>query len=263
MNSLTLSGFSIGSVAPLAVAQAEQSDVLLHGIGLSDEGKRMVEIYKLMGDSHRLMIACLIHGESTNVTGMTDVMNESQPAVSHHLALFRKAGVLEDQRDGKCRFYEFARKGKQDMEKASRVLLGINPFKESQDAQPDIAQQQEPSFEISQLHSQAEKTPTGLEIVDTMRMLGDETRLSILLRLSGKEMTVTQVCDELEQSQPAVSHHLAKMRDEVKFLQKRRAGKNNFYSINPLEGVPLMRGAARVLQFFAQGPKKEGQVKPE
>lgn len=256
-------GFTLGSVAPVATTGVRQSNALLNGPELDLRGKRMVEICKLMGDSNRLLIACLVHGEATHVTGMTDIMDESQPAVSHHLALFRRSGILGDQRDGRHRMYEFTPAGKKDLMKTSAALLGIEPLQVTEPVQQDAVQVTESPFEISDLHTQEGPTSIGVSIADTMKMLGDEMRLNILLRLSGKEMVVTDMCDDLERSQPAVSHHLAKMREEVKLLQKRRSGKHNFYSVNPVEGMSLLRSAARVLEFFAKGPQKTEQTKPE
>ena len=67
---------------------------------------------------------------------------------------------------------------------------------------------------------------------DTLfRMLADPTRLRILMYLvREKELHVTALCDKLEQSQPAVSHHLALLR-VAGLIEARRDGKHNFYSV--------------------------------
>ncbi len=73
----------------------------------------------------------------------------------------------------------------------------------------------------------------GLErdLVQVFKLLADETRLRILLLLAGQgEMHVTALCEQLQQSQPAVSHHLALLR-VAGLIEPRREGKHNFYSL--------------------------------
>lgn len=71
------------------------------------------------------------------------------------------------------------------------------------------------------------------DLVKVFKLLSDETRLRILLYLTRtKELHVRALCDILEQSQPAVSHHLALLRVS-ELLESRRDGKHNFYRIMP------------------------------
>lgn len=61
------------------------------------------------------------------------------------------------------------------------------------------------------------------------RLLADETRLRLLsLLIQHGELNVRSMCESLEQSQPAVSHHLALLRD-AGLVRSRRDGKNNYY----------------------------------
>lgn len=69
------------------------------------------------------------------------------------------------------------------------------------------------------------------ELVQVARLLSDETRLRILFLLAEhSELHVTDLCERLGQSQPAVSHHLALMRVSG-LIEARREAKHNFYSI--------------------------------
>ncbi len=68
-------------------------------------------------------------------------------------------------------------------------------------------------------------------IANVFRLLGEPTRLKIVLDLAEKgELNVTQFCERLGQPQPAVSHHLALLKNGG-LLEQRRSGKFNFYSI--------------------------------
>jgi len=69
------------------------------------------------------------------------------------------------------------------------------------------------------------------DLVQTFKLLSDGTRLRILLHLVREgELHVTALCERLQQSQPAVSHHLALLRDSG-LSSPRREGKHNFYSV--------------------------------
>jgi len=71
------------------------------------------------------------------------------------------------------------------------------------------------------------------ELVKVFKLLSDETRLRILFYLSKRhELHVRALCELLDQSQPAVSHHLALLR-VAELIESRRDGKHNFYRIVP------------------------------
>ena len=62
-------------------------------------------------------------------------------------------------------------------------------------------------------------------------LLADESRMKILMALAQDgEVHVSALCDLLDQSQPAVSHHLTLMRLSG-LVSYRREGKNNFYRL--------------------------------
>jgi DNA-binding transcriptional ArsR family regulator len=63
-----------------------------------------------------------------------------------------------------------------------------------------------------------------------LKHVSDPTRLQVILLLAGGEQHVGSLCDQLGQSQPAVSHHLALLRHGG-IIAPRRQGKNNFYSL--------------------------------
>src|SRR5690349_18122585 len=63
-----------------------------------------------------------------------------------------------------------------------------------------------------------------------LKQVSDPTRLQVILMLSEGEKHVGALCEELNQSQPAVSHHLALLRHGG-IITPRRQGKNNFYAL--------------------------------
>jgi len=63
-----------------------------------------------------------------------------------------------------------------------------------------------------------------------LKQMSDPTRLQVILMLSEGEMHVGAVSEQLNMSQPAVSHHLALLRHGG-IISPRRQGKNNLYSL--------------------------------
>ncbi len=68
--------------------------------------KDLVQIFKLLSDETRMRILFLLmQNDEMHVRALCDVLHQSQPAVSHHLALLRVAGLIEARREGKHNFY--------------------------------------------------------------------------------------------------------------------------------------------------------------
>jgi DNA-binding transcriptional ArsR family regulator len=63
-----------------------------------------------------------------------------------------------------------------------------------------------------------------------LKHVSDPTRLQVILTLAEGERHVGALCEQLDQSQPAVSHHLALLRHGG-VIAPRRQGKNNFYGL--------------------------------
>jgi ArsR family transcriptional regulator len=83
------------------------------------------------------------------------------------------------------------------------------------------------------------------ELCQVFKLLADETRLRILMYLAREgELNVTELCERLGQSQPAVSHHLALLR-VAGIIEPRRDGKHNYYSVREEHFHELMRSVSR------------------
>lgn len=71
-----------------------------------DTARDLVQLFKLLADETRLRVLYfLVQREELNVRTLCELLGQSQPAVSHHLALLRVAGIIECRRDGKHNFY--------------------------------------------------------------------------------------------------------------------------------------------------------------
>jgi ArsR family transcriptional regulator, arsenate/arsenite/antimonite-responsive transcriptional repressor len=68
--------------------------------------KDLVEFFKVLSDETRLKILqYLAHSQELHVRALCELLKQSQPAVSHHLALLRMVGLIECRRDGKHNYY--------------------------------------------------------------------------------------------------------------------------------------------------------------
>ncbi len=74
---------------------------------ISDQAVRdLSQVFKLMSDETRLRILLyLAQSGELHVTDLCTRLGQSQPAVSHHLALLRVSGLIESRREGKHNFY--------------------------------------------------------------------------------------------------------------------------------------------------------------
>src|ERR1700760_4716307 len=68
--------------------------------------RELAQVFKLLSDETRLRILLyLAQSQELHVTDLCSRLGQSQPAVSHHLALLRVSGLIESRREGKHNFY--------------------------------------------------------------------------------------------------------------------------------------------------------------
>ncbi|MCM8900652.1 metalloregulator ArsR/SmtB family transcription factor [Caldicoprobacter algeriensis] len=77
------------------------------------------------------------------------------------------------------------------------------------------------------------------KLVEFFKVLSDGTRLRILVLLFHKELCVCEMCEIMEETQPKISRHLAKLRD-VGFVRDERQGQWIFYYLN-LDDIVMKR----------------------
>jgi ArsR family transcriptional regulator len=66
----------------------------------------LVEIFQMLADASRLKILlALAHGGEMHVSGLCQLLGQSQPAVSHHLSLLRARRLVSCKRKGRNIFY--------------------------------------------------------------------------------------------------------------------------------------------------------------
>ena len=97
----------------------------------------MESFYMALADKTRLRLLNLMHDEEVCVCFFTEILGESQPKVSRHLAYLRNAGLVEARRDGKWMHYSIV---EPDDEAGRRVLDVALKWL---DAQPELREERE------------------------------------------------------------------------------------------------------------------------
>ncbi len=70
----------------------------------------VLDFFKILADETRLKIILMLSRRDMCVCEIMDELGMSQPAVSHHLRLLRKSGILNDDKDGRWVFYSINQK---------------------------------------------------------------------------------------------------------------------------------------------------------
>jgi ArsR family transcriptional regulator len=86
--------------------------------------------------------------------------------------------------------------------------------------------------------------PTIIAITETFRILGDPTRLKIVLALAKEELCVLDIAEALGMTESAISHQLRLLK-ALRLVKQRKEGKMVFYSLDDEHIEDLIRVAAR------------------
>lgn len=65
----------------------------------------LIDFFKAVSDETRLRILVLLFNQELCVCEMCEILKESQPKISRHLAKLRDLGFVEDKRSGQWIFY--------------------------------------------------------------------------------------------------------------------------------------------------------------
>src|SRR4051794_17078238 len=80
----------------------------------SAEIRQAADLLKQVSDPTRLQVLMLLTQKERNVSQLcADLGTQSQPAVSHHLALLRHGRLIEPRRSGKHNFYALTEAGRE------------------------------------------------------------------------------------------------------------------------------------------------------
>lgn len=90
----------------------------------------MESFYMALADKTRLRLLNLMRAEEVCVCFFTEVLGDSQPKISRHLAYLRNAGIVKARREGKWMHYSIV---KPDADGGKRVLDEVLTWLDDQD----------------------------------------------------------------------------------------------------------------------------------
>jgi len=105
------------STKPAAKAKAKEDALRLK------QAQRAAILLKQASDATRLQILTMLAEGECHVGGLCEQLNQSQPAVSHHLALLRHGGIIAPRRQGKNNYYSLTEIG----EELAKVVKSVVP----------------------------------------------------------------------------------------------------------------------------------------
>jgi ArsR family transcriptional regulator len=75
----------------------------------SSQSVDLVRLFAALGDRTRLRLLNLMNGREVCVCYFVEILKQSQPKISRHLAYLRNAGVVSARREGKWMHYSIER----------------------------------------------------------------------------------------------------------------------------------------------------------
>lgn len=94
-----------------------QSSRLIHLLNDSVRFQLLANTFQALGDASRVKIVWLLSNGERHVGGLTELMQMTQPAVSHHLRTLRNLRLVKVRKAGRAAFYSL------DDEHIDRLLI--------------------------------------------------------------------------------------------------------------------------------------------
>lgn len=99
-----------------------------------------VTLFAALADPTRLQLLNLMNGREVCVCYFVEILNQSQPKISRHLAYLRRAGIVEARRDGKWMHYRIERPA--NAAAASILKATLKSFAQDRAMRADLARLQ-------------------------------------------------------------------------------------------------------------------------
>jgi DNA-binding transcriptional ArsR family regulator len=113
--------YSIKNIPPETKTAARKKSAKGADLRLK-QAQRASILLKHVSDPTRLQVILILSEGEQHVGSLCEILGQSQPAVSHHLALMRHGGVIAPRRQGKNNFYSLTDKG-DDLSKVVKSLM--------------------------------------------------------------------------------------------------------------------------------------------
>lgn len=97
----------------------------------------LARLFAALADPTRLRLLNLMNGREVCVCYFVEILKQSQPKVSRHLAYLRKAGIVSARREGKWMHYSIERPA--DAGAAAILDAALSSFRDDREMQSDLA----------------------------------------------------------------------------------------------------------------------------
>ena len=106
-------------------------------MGNNSKPLNLVDLFAALADPTRLRLLNLMDGREVCVCYFVEILKQSQPKVSRHLAYLRKAGIVSVRREGKWMHYSIRKP--EDARAAAILDATLLSFKADRAMQADLA----------------------------------------------------------------------------------------------------------------------------
>ncbi|MGE5593023.1 MAG: ArsR/SmtB family transcription factor [Betaproteobacteria bacterium] len=84
----------------------------------------LVRVFQALGQDTRFKIFKVLCGRTLCVCELEEIFGITQPAISHHLAILKDAGLVEDSREGQWVFYKASPDRLEEWWREAAAILG-------------------------------------------------------------------------------------------------------------------------------------------
>ncbi|MGD0520050.1 MAG: metalloregulator ArsR/SmtB family transcription factor [Terracidiphilus sp.] len=106
-------------------------------MGRAAKSFNLVRLFAALSDPTRLRLLNLMNGREVCVCYFVEILKQSQPKISRHLAYLRNAGIVRSRREGKWMHYSMVRPG--DPGAVAILDAALRSFKADREMQKDLA----------------------------------------------------------------------------------------------------------------------------
>ncbi len=75
---------------------------------MKENSSKAAKLMKALGNESRLLILCYLDGKELSVTQLNECLELSQSALSQHLAVLRKDGLVKTRRESQTIYYSLS-----------------------------------------------------------------------------------------------------------------------------------------------------------
>jgi len=75
---------------------------------MKENSSKAAQLMKALGNESRLLILCYLDGKELSVTELNNCLDLSQSALSQHLAVLRKDGLVQTRRESQTIYYSLS-----------------------------------------------------------------------------------------------------------------------------------------------------------